>query len=228
MAAHKMMEMTRVAEPQQKVHIALNVVRARITVVGFCFALIAFQLLAINRVPGGIEFQGIDTSIQFYSATSLLIALALSVLAIVSFISSIELTPDGACTRWILLAGDLFMYQALAHNVSSFFTPIAQVMDHISLNVPNEAAEMAIVRTGVIITGGFAWFAVTYLGPVVSLLRSPFGMRVTAGLACAYVLLLMVFAYVGTEALRLDQTRAGLEPDSQLTFFAELLQPLRW
>ena len=101
-------------------------------------------------------------------------ALALSVVALVSFILSSALDREGTCDHWALLLGDLFMYFGLAHSVAGFFGPFIGTLGRVAANLPDHGAEMASVRVAVAFAGGGAWFLATYLGPIVSLLRSPF------------------------------------------------------
>ena len=80
----------------------------------------------------------------------------------------------------------------------------------------------------VAVVGGLAWSCAVYVGPAVSLLRSPFGWRITTLLGGAYLLLLLATAHVSAQAVRLEAARAGIEALPGPTLLDELVQPLRW
>ena len=216
------------SEGRQPVRIAVNVMRARLTVVGFNLAIITFQISVTPRFPGAIQLPNMAMPLHIVTDITLLIGLALSVIAMACFIASSQLDNEGICTHWSLLAGDLFMYLALAHSVGGFFSPVLHLLDQATLNVPPEVWELTIVRMGVIVTGGSAWFITAYAGPFVSLLRSPFGRRITTTLGVFYLLLLLLTAYINMQAVRLEATRSGIAAEPEPTLFNELLQPLRW
>jgi hypothetical protein len=116
----------------------------------------------------------------------------------------------------------------LAYSVAGFFGPLVQLLDPSTLDAANQVAELATVHAAVLIVGGGAWFAATYVGPAVSLLRSPFDWRITATLGIAYLLLLVCLADVGAQSVSLEAARAGVEAASPSTLLQELFQPFRW
>ena len=88
------------AEARQTVQIAVNTMRARLTVVGFNLAIITFQLSTIPRLPGAVELPNMAIPLHIVSDISLLIGLALSVIAMVSFIISSQFNQEGTCNHW--------------------------------------------------------------------------------------------------------------------------------
>ena len=217
-----------ITEVPQPVRIAVNVMRARLTVVGFNLAIIAFQLSVLPRLPGAIELPGMALPIHLESVTALLLGLGVSIIALVLFIGSCAFDKEGTCTHWSLLAGDLFMYLGLAQSVAGFFVSAATLFDPVTLGIPAQGAELATVRLAIVATGGLAWISAMYIGPVVSLLRSPFGLRITASLGVVYLLLVISLAHVSAQAVRLEVARGVLGADAAPTWLNELLQPLRW
>jgi len=215
-------------EVQKPVQIAVNVMRARLTVVGFNLAIIAFQLSVLPRVPGAIHLPDLATPVHLETIVMLLMGLGLSITSLVMFISSCELDKVGNCTNWSLLAGDLLMYLGLAQSAAAFFGPMTHLFDQVTLNIPLQAAELATVRSALVITGAMAWFATLYGGPVVSLIRSPFSKLTTATLGVCYLVILLFTAHVSAQAVRLEVARGGLESQSTVTLFTELVKPLRW
>lgn len=215
-------------ERQAPVRIAINVMRARLTVVGFNLAIITFQIGVIRRLPGAVQLPNADLRLHLATDVTLLMGLGLSVLAMVSFLASSAFDKEGTCTHWSLLAGDLLMYLGLAHSVAGFFGPLSHVFGQGTLGASPEAAELATVRIAVVTVGGLAWFSATYFGPLISLFRSPFGWRATTALGGAYLLLVLAVAHVSAQALRLDAARGGMTSGFPTTLFHELVQPLRW
>ena len=215
-------------EDRHPVRIAVNVMRARLTVVGFNLTIVALQLGQLKLLPGGIELPNVDFAIHLESAVSLLMAMALSVLAIVAFIGSGAFDRDGTCTHPSLLAGDLLMYLGLAHSVAGFFAPFIQTLDHAAAASAPQMAELSTVRAALVILGGVAWLCAIYVGPAVSLIRSPFGRRVSVALGVAYVVLMLALAYASAKAVRLEMARDPALEKPAPTLLNELVQPLRW
>lgn len=203
--------------------IAINVMRARLTVVAFNLAIVSLQLAVLPRLPGAVELPGSSLSLHLSTDITLLIGLALSVISLVLFIASSEFDEQGTCTHWGLVAGDLFMYLGLAHSVSGFFAPFSVLLQQSTLQ------GVGLLHTGLVVTGGAAWFLATYLGPVVSLRRSPFSPAVNRGLWTGYVLLLLFVAAVAGQAERLHAQQVGAEPPGAVSAtLGELVQPLHW
>ena len=67
----------------------------------------------------------------------------------------------------------------------------------------------------------------TYLGPLVSLLRSPYGRRITGGLGLAYFLLLLLVGKIWATALVLEARRPALD-DTVKSWLVGLAAPLFW
>jgi hypothetical protein len=208
------------------VRIAINVMRARLTIVGFNLAIITFQLSFVARLPSASPDRGYPAHLG--ADVALLMGLALSVAAMISFIASSAFDEQGTCTHWSLLAGDLFMFLGLAQCVSGFFAPFVQALDQVQFDVALVEAESRMLRLSLPALGGAAWFLAMYVGPAVSLLRSPFGIRVTTALGLAYLALLVLIARVSAEAFVLESAQAGADAQTASSWAIELLQPVRW
>jgi hypothetical protein len=127
-----------------------------------------------------------------------------------------------------LLAGDLLMYLGLAHTAAGFFGPLGVALETFAANISASTSEVAILHAAVSIAGGTAWFLATYVGPLVSLLRSPFDRRTNIALAIAYMVLLIALAWVNSQAASVEATGAEGEPGLVFGVLRELVQPLRW
>jgi len=215
-------------ENSKPVRVAVNVMRARLTVIGFNVAIVSFQIAQLYRASGGLRVPGIDHAVHVEADMALFMALALSVIALVAFIMSSAYDEVGVCTHWLLVAGDLLMYLALAHTVAGFFQPWNAALDIFATKVPDQAAQIATLHTAMAIAGGAAWFLAAYAGPVVALVRSPFQRRTNIALGFAYLVLLFVLAYVNAQAVRVE---AAVSEDGSgliISVLREFIQPFRW
>ena len=219
-----------VRQSPEPVQVAVNVMRARVTVVGFNTAVITFQLNSLRNIhAGSIDLPSLQASAHLPADTALFAGLALAVLALVAYIASSAYDRVGVCDHWSLLAGDLLMYLCLAQTVAAFFGPYAHVLTLMASDFPDNAVAAATVRWTVIFAGSAAWVCANYVGPVVAIMRSPFGVRATRALALAYVVTVLALANVSLQATRLQAART---PASQQvapsSLLLELVQPLRW
>ena len=215
------------AETTEPVKIAVNVMRARLTIVGFNLAIITFQINELPALGGDTKLPGLEQEFYLAAAAALFLAMALSVIAMISFISSCAMDRVGLCTHWSLVAGDMLMYLALAHTVIGFFGAFDAAFDRVALPDPEQAQMFAFTSGAMDTVGGLAWALALYLGPVVSLLRSPFGRRVNVALGLAYLGLLLLVSRVWTMALQLEMQRA--DPESPLvSWLGGLVAPLVW
>ncbi len=216
------------SEERKPVRVAVNVMRARLTVIGFNIAIVSFQIVNLYEVSGGLRVPGIDHAVHVEADMALFMALALSLIALVAFIMSSAFDEVGVCTHWSLVAGDLLMYLALAHTVAGFFQPWNAALDIFATKVPDRARQIGTLHAAMAIAGGAAWFLAAYAGPVVALVRSPFQRHTNIALGFAYLVLLVVLAYVNAQAVRVEAAVSGDEPGLIFSVLRELVQPFRW
>jgi hypothetical protein len=215
-------------EKSKPVRIAVNVMRARLTVIGFNIAIVSFQLVHLYEMTGGLRVPGVDHPVHLTADLALLMALALSLTALVAFIMSGALDEVGICTHWSLVAGDLLMYLGLAHTVAGFFAPLDVAIDTLAANISDGTSQLAILRAALSFAGGTAWFLATYAGPVVSLLRSPFDRRTNIALGVAYLVLLIALSWVNSQAVSVEAAGTAEETGLIMGILRELVQPFRW
>ena len=215
-------------EVGKPVRVAVNVMRARLTVIGFNIAIVSFQIVHLYGISGGLRVPGVDHVVHVGASMALYMALALSLIALVAFIMSSAYDEVGVCTHWPLVAGDLLMYLGLAHTVSGFFAPLTESIKIFSANLPDQVSEIAILHTASLVAGGVAWFLATYAGPAISLVRSPFQRRTNIALGVAYLVVLLALAWVSSHALRVEATGSGDAPGLIFSVGRELVQPFRW
>lgn len=215
-------------ENNPPVRIAINVMRARLTVIGFNIAIVSFQISQLRYDAGGIKVSGVDHMVHVGADMALFMALALSLIALVAFIISSSLDEVGYCTHWSLVAGDLLMYLGLAQTMTGFFAPLAASIAIFSAKLPDQAVAIQILQTAVLITGGIGWFLATYIGPVVSLMRSPFPRTTNIMLGFVYLIILLLLFLVNTQSLLVETMDRGSGSKLVIGFLKEFVQPLRW
>lgn len=218
----------------QPVRVAVNVMRARLTVIGFNIAIVSFQIVQLGRFLGGLKVPGIEHSVHIGADMALFIGLGLSLIALVLFIMSGTFDEVGYCTHWSLIAGDVLMYLALAHTVAGFFSPLSASVEIFATKLPDQTLELHILHISVLITGGIAWFSAIYAGPLVSLLRSPFQRRINIRLGIAYIALLLVSSWVNFQSSKLntletiETASVGERANVFLGVLKQLIQPFTW
>jgi hypothetical protein len=215
-------------ENPKQVRVAVNVMRARLTVIGFNIAIVSFQIVNLYDISGGLRVPGMDHPVHVGASMALFMALALSLIALVTFIMSSVFDEVGFCTHWTLVAGDLLMYLALADTVAGFFWPWNEALEALAVKLPDHASEIATLHAAMVIAGGVAWFLATYAGPVVSLVRSPFHRRTNIVLGVAYLVVLLALSWVSALAVRVEAAGSGDEPALIISVLRELVQPFRW
>lgn len=216
------------ADNRQPVRIAVNVMRARLTVIGFNIAIVSFQIGQLYRTSGGITVSGLDHRVHVGADMALFMALALSLISLVAFIMSGSMDEVGYCTHWTMLAGDLFMYLGLAQTMTGYFAPLAESMTIFSSKLPSEALQIDALQLTVLITGGFGWFLAMYIGPLVSLCRSPFAHKVNVRIGAVYLAVLIVLFWVNAQSVQIEALSKGQETNLAIGVLQEMVQPFRW
>lgn len=210
------------------VHIAINVMRARLTIIGFNIAIVSFELSQRFNMAGGIDIPGFNHPLHFRVSMALLLALALSLLAVVAFISSSALDEVGACDHWSFIVGELLMYLALANSITGFFSPLNDSLNLVVQQMPEQVSQAQLLRRAVFYLGSVAWLAAIYLGPLVSLLRSPFSRRLNLGMALSYVGLLLMMFWLNYQVVLFELTSKDGPSFGLPRFIVEFFQPLVW
>ncbi len=216
--------MERSTEPSR---VAINAIRARLTILGFNLAITTFQITNTRGLGGGSHFEGFETTVHLGAGMVLLTGVALSIASMVAFITSSALDREGTCDHWTLLAGDLLMYLALAQTVVGFFGPYLRLLEGVSLRTEAEQEALSAIRIGMAVAGSAPWILAIYVGPIVSLVRSPHD-RVTKLLhAAGYLGVLVCVSRLWWAAQRIEgRTLAGDgSPSAWLSAFAA---PLWW
>lgn len=158
----------------------------------------------------------------------LFMALALSLMALLALIMSAEIKESAICTHWSLVAGDLLMYLALAHTLAGFFGPLVTSIDTLMGKLPDKASQLYIIKLAMTSGGGIGWFGAIYVGPLVTLLRSPFARRINVTIGIVYLLQLLLLCWITSQAVQVEATADADVPGLFFGVLRELVQPLRW
>lgn len=216
------------AEVKKQVRVAVNVMRARQTVVGFNIAVLSFQIAQIARLPGGLKLSGMEHAVHVRGDMALLMALALAILSLLALTISSEFDEVGYCTRWTLLAGDILMYLSLAQTVTGFFVPLGAAIGAFGAQIPAQAAEMAVLHTALRIAAGAAWFVATYGGPLMALKQSPFSRATNITLGIAYLAVLTALSWVSALSFQVETLGTGGLQQMIVGVLKELVQPFQY
>lgn len=215
------------AETTEPIRIAVNVMRARLTILGFNLAIITFQIKELPALAGGVSLPGIEQEFYVSAAAALFLGMALSIMAMVILVASCAFDRVGLCDHWLLLIGDMLMYLALAQTVVGFFGAFDAQFDRVSLPDPEQAQMFAFTSGAMDVFGGIAWALAIYLGPLVSVLRSPFERRINVVLVLVYLGLLLLVSRIWTMAMQLEVQRADPEGPG-VSWLGGLVAPLVW
>ena len=128
--------------------VAINAIRARLTILGFNLAITTFQINNTHGLGGGSHFEGFETTVHLGAGTVLLTGIALSIASMVTFITSSALDREGTCDHRPLLAGDLLMYLALAQTVAGFFGPYLSLLEGVSMQTEADQEAVSAIRVG--------------------------------------------------------------------------------
>ncbi|WP_139216257.1 hypothetical protein [Shimia haliotis] len=222
-----MLKLKRTDPKAKKVRIAVNVMRARLTVLGFNLAVISILMTNSSVLSGGYRLEGFEIPIHVTVSVPLFLALGLAIVALILFIASSEMDETGIVSHWAMPLGEIAMYLSLAQTVTGFFGPYLMVLDTLQLATGAEQADFLQLRHTLAAIGAIAWLGAFYLGPIVTLIRSPFSNLTTAFLGITYVSLCVLIAWTTTLAYDLDvHLHAGLE--TPVPWSKGLLMPLLW
>lgn len=216
------------SETGKPLRIAINIMRARLTVIGFNIAIVSFQIVELSRISGGVNVPGIDHPLHITAGIELYMALALSLIALICFIMSSGFDEAGTCTHWTLISGDLLMYLSLAYTIAGFFAPLGESIRIVAAGLPGHLQQTLILQKAVLVAGGAAWFLAMYCGPLVSLVRSPFSWATNLILGFLYFTVVLLLAWVNAQAgmIEVAGSDSGLTATGLLLW--ELIQPFRW
>ncbi|WP_319549190.1 hypothetical protein [Desulfogranum marinum] len=218
------------SDNKQVVRIAVNVMRTRLTVIGLNIAIVSFQITQLYSMSGGVNLPGVDHQVHVRADIALYLALSLSLIALVAFLASSSHDEVGYCDHWSFIAGDLLMYLGLAYTITGFFAPLFVSFNLFGDDLPSQVTQVIIFQKTILFCGATAWFLAMYVGPIITLLRSPFSRRANVSLGIFYVVVIVLLSWVNSEALMFENEmmNASEKTVKHIYFLLELVQPLIW
>jgi hypothetical protein len=217
------------SDNKQGVRIAVNVMRSRLTVIGLNIAIVSFQITKLYSMSGGVDLPGVG-QVHVRADIALYLALSLSLISLVSFLASSSPDEVGYCDHWSFIAGDLMMYLGLAYTITGFFAPLFVSFSLFESQLPPQVPQVIIFQKTILFCGATAWFLAMYVGPIVTLLRSPFPRKINVSLGIQHVVIIVLLSWVNSKALLFENEvmSDGERTVGYSDFLFELVQPLIW
>jgi hypothetical protein len=206
--------------------ISLNVTRTRLTLLGFNLSVIAFltgTMLTIHEERAFTQ--------QLAVMTALYLSFALSFISAACLLASQELDREGLSRPWLFSVGDVIMYVALSQSLAAMMRTSLRAVDRATEAVQLAHGTPWVGETVVVATSGLAliaWASLFYVGPLLSIRRSPVrsGSRWRLGLIYGGLVLLTMVLAVDAHVV---QDVALDEPEPLWRIFLwQFVQPLVW
>jgi hypothetical protein len=215
-----------VRDEQEPWWISLNVTRTRLTLLGFNLSVIAFltgTMLTIHEQRAFTQ--------QLSVMTALYLSCSLSFLSAVCLLASQELDREGLSRPWLFSVGDVIMYIALSQSLAAMMRTSLRAVDRATEAVQLERGAAWVGETVVVATSALAlvaWASLVYVGPLMSIMRSPVRHGSRWRLALIYGALVLLTMVLAADA-HVVQDVVLEEPEPLWRIFLwQLVQPLVW
>ena len=206
--------------------ISLNVTRTRVTLLGFNLTVIAFLTALVLEARGEQAFTH-----HLPTMASLFLSFALSFLSAICLLSSQELDREGFSRPLLFSIGDVLMYVALSQSLAAMMRAtlraIDQTIEHVDTNFAGSGSG-TIVLVILAMVGVAAWMLTIYVGPVVSIRRSPTEGRSTKAVIAVYALALFLTFAIATDAHMVQDAVLNDPEPTWWIFLNQFMQPLTW
>lgn len=217
--------------------IALNVSRARLTVLGFAQAVILFAFGIFVQIEGG-ERSGVIWA-HFTASVPLFIAFGLAICSSALFLISQTLNRDGNSEVWTFSFAEIVMYVALGQTLSGvlqeFVIAFSATLKAQSLSMgassPIAAEFSRSFANFQLLTHWFAatvWCLIVYVAPFGSVMRIQMGWKQKWVLIGIYITLLIVVFGLSAHAFYLTELARGNETSVSRLFVQQFWQPALW
>jgi hypothetical protein len=206
--------------------ISLNVARTRVSLLGFNLSVIAFLIGLLLTA-----FEGQAFTHHLPAMSSLFVGFCLSIIAAAFLLASQELDLEGLSRPWLFSIGDVCMYLALSQSIAGltrkYLGGIQKGIEAIHATHPG-ATLGDFLGVALMLLSLLAWALTMYVGPCISISRSPLRKRERGVLWGIYASLVLMIFLIATQAHQLQDVVLD-EPESVLSIFAwQFLQPLTW
>jgi len=216
--------------------IALNVTRTRVTVLAFNLTIISF-MLSIKVGRGEIAHQNVLPHLS--STVALFAGFCVTVLGLWWLLVSQNQDTQGLSKPWPFTFGSITTYLALSQTTSAFMheyllgmkagvygavqaisEPLPGVVGHDSLG---HAAWLVLL-----VMGAAIWFLITYVAPLLTVLKGPLATRRAWTFAVYYLAIQVPVFWVYAEAWQTTSLAEHAEMSTLTVFALQFLQPLLW
>lgn len=216
--------------------VALNVTRTRVTVLAFNLTIISV-MLSIKVTGGELGQQGVLAHLS--STAALFVGFCLTLLGLWWLLVSQNLDAEGLSHPWSFTLGSITVYLALSQTVTAFMHEyLLTVKTSIEMVLPAAVKEPQLLaqyeafgNSALLILlgiGGAAWVLMTYVAPLVTVLRSPVHRRGRWLLAGYYVALQAPIHWVYANAWYLATVPSGRSESLSVLFALQYMQPVLW
>jgi len=216
--------------------IALNVTRTRVTVLAFNLTIISL-MLSIKVQSGEISQQQIVPHLS--STVALFAGFCVTILGLWWLLVSQNQDAQGLSRPWPFTFGAITTYLALSQTTSAFMheylvgvvTAVQGAEKALAVSLPGILGEDSTGQLAsllLLVMGGATWFLMTYVAPLITVIRGPLAGRWSWVFALYYLAIQVPIFWVYAKAWQLASI-AAQEETSALTLFAfQFFQPVLW
>lgn len=212
--------------------IALNVSRARLTLLGFVLTINVFAIGNVLAFSGGAVSERIIPELNIL--VSLFGSVAIGSLSAVLFLVSERFDPKGESDVGIFAFAEMAMYIAVAQTLNGLFQEFLSLF---VLNLDSFAANGAAAGmrdAGQLLellaywTAALAWGFVVYIAPVWSVTRLPVTKNRKYVYIGLYFTVLALLFFLHTIAVRIAHLSTGVERSLLDVFIKQFWMPFLW
>jgi len=205
--------------------ISLNVTRTRITLLGFNLSVVAFMVGILLA-----DTQEKAFGVHLPAMSALYVSFLTTMISVGCLLASQELDRVGLSKPWSFAIGDVLMYLAMSQSVSGFtrkyLSGIHEAIDAIHREHLPLVEFGGFLTTALASVGVLGWALLTYVGPLVSIAKSPVPKGGRKVLFALYVVLLLCVFYIATQAHILQDAVLGDYQEPWSIFLYQFVQPL--
>jgi hypothetical protein len=216
--------------------IALNVTRTRVTVLAFNLTIVSF-MLSIKVTVG--EFSDAKDLSHLPSTVALFAGFCVTILGLWWLLVSQNQDAEGLSRPWPFTFGAITTYLALSQTTNAFLHEYlvaltARVMGAektISGGIQSLLGNESLGYTASLVLlsmGAAIWFLVTYIAPLLTVLRAPLAGRHAWVFAMYYLAIQLPIFWVYAVAWQLVATAAHTETSILTLFGFQFFPPLLW
>ena len=210
--------------------VALNVARTRVTILVFNLTIISFlfSMLMTTTSPFS-NLNNLNISIALY------VSFCLTLLGIFWLLLSQNFDEQGLSQYFPFTLGCITTYLALSQTITAFmhlyllnFTLGINALQHIPRPLVNIEVLSSLPLLILISMGGVIWGLITYVAPLLAMLKSPFRGRMRIFIVVYYFSLQIPIYWVYSKAWSVVYIPEGQSENMIILFLLQFIQPLLW